>query len=795
MKINELWLKEWVDIDLDVETIGHKLTMAGLELDGLEPAAGSFDKVVIAEIISLEKHPDADKLNVCQVTTGQTGDSVCQVVCGAANARKGLKTAFAMVGANLPEFKIKKAKLRGIESFGMLCSATELGFDTDADGLLELPEDAVIGQDIREYLQLNDTIMELDLTPNRADCLSVSGVARDLAAITKSQFNEICIPEVEVTSSLKLDIVVEAPEDCPRYTARVIEGIDPTAKTPLWMKEKLRRCGIRSISPGVDITNFVLLELGQPMHAFDLGKLNKGIVVRKAVAGERLVLLDEKEIELEQGSLVIADHTRPLALAGIMGGLDSAVTAETTNILLESACFSAAKIAGRARRYGLHTESSHRFERGVDPQLQLRAIERATQLLIHICGGNAGPINNIDNVENYQNNEEIQIETDEISSKLGVAISATSIAEMFTRLGCNVTLQQDKFSVMPPSWRYDLRIAEDLIEEVARLYGYDNIPLVTSSFERPITAIPECDITPGSLQQIMLSLGYQEAITYSFIDLKTEKIMQTGFEPVALQNPISSDLAVMRTSLLGGLFQAVANNQRRQMYDMQLFETGLVFQHQGQSGNEQLHQVRKIAGVVTGVRDRDCWNLGERILDFFDLKGDVEALLALSEESIQWKQGASALFHPGQSATLSLNGETVGYVGVIHPEKKTKLGIKQNLLAFEIDIKLLGDGKLPYFKPLSRFPAVRRDLSILVNEEVSYQQIQHSIENMNEVLITKSHVFDLYSGEGVAKGLKSIAFSLILQDFSRTLMEQEIDELVMRVVDNLHQKFGATLRE
>lgn len=795
MKINELWLKEWVDTDLDIEAIGHKLTMAGLELDGLEPAAGSFDKVVVAEILSLEKHPDADKLNVCQVSVDSTGESVSQVVCGAPNARKGLKTAFAMVGANLPEFKIKKAKLRGVESFGMLCSAKELGLDDDADGIIELPEDSPVGQDIREYLQLNDSVMELDLTPNRADCLSVSGVARDLAAITQSQFNEISVPEVEASSSLTFDVVVEAPEDCPRYTARIVEGVNPATKTPLWMKEKLRRCGIRSISPGVDITNYVLLELGQPMHAFDLNKLKGGIVVRQAGENEKLTLLDEKEIELEQGSLVIADHNGPLALAGIMGGLDSAVTAETTSILLESACFSAAKIAGRARRYGLHTESSHRFERGVDPQLQLRAIERATQLVTQICGGNAGPVINIDNVKNYQNSEEIQIETEEILSKLGIDISAGVIAEMFTRLGCQVILREDKFSVMPPSWRYDLRIAEDLIEEVARLYGYDNIPLVTSSFERAISAIPERSITPDSLQQVMLSLGYQEAITYSFVDVKTEDILQTGFEPVALQNPISADLAVMRTSLLGGLFQAVKNNQRRQLHDMQLFETGLVFQNVVYNGNEQLQQVRKIAGVITGVSGRDDWNLAERILDFFDLKGDVEALLSLSEETIQWKQGASELFHPGQSATLSLNGELIGYVGAIHPQKKTRLGIKQNLLAFEIDIKSLGHGKLPCFKPLSKFPAVRRDLSILVNEDISYQQIQHCVEDMGENLITKSHVFDLYSGEGVAKGLKSIAFSLILQDFSRTLKEQEIDELVVRVADNLHQMFGATLRE
>ncbi len=789
MKINELWLREWIDTDLDIETIGHKLTMAGLELDSLDPVAGSFDNVVVGEILSLEKHPDADKLNICRVSTG--GDNVSRVVCGAPNAREGLKTAFAMVGASLPGFKIKKAKLRGVESFGMLCSAKELALDEDADGIIELPDDAPVGQDVRKYLQLEDSIMELDLTPNRADCLSVSGVARDLAAITKSSFNEISIPEVEPTISSKLDVVVEAIEDCPRYTARVIEGVNPAANTPVWMKEKLRRCGIRSISPGVDITNYVLLELGQPMHAFDLDKLNGGIIVRIAATNEKLTLLDEKEVELVKGSLVIADDSGPLALAGIMGGLESSVTAKTTNILLESACFSAAKIAGRARCYGLHTESSHRFERGVDPQLQLRAMERATQLVIEICGGNPGPVINIDNIKHYQNNEVIQIETSEISGKLGVVISASEIAEMFTRLGCNVTLKADKFSVTPPSWRYDLRIAEDLIEEVARLYGYDNIPLVTSSFKRPISAIPECKITTSSLQQVMLALGYQEAITYSFIDLKTENIMQTGFEPTALENPISTDLAVMRTTLLGGLIQAVANNQRRQLYDMQLFETGLVFQQQ----NNQLQQVGKIAGVITGVTGRNAWNQAEKPLDFFDLKGDVEALLALSSETIQWQQGASELFHPGQSASLIFNGELIGYVGAIHPEKKTKLGVKHNLLAFEIDISHLGQSKLPIFQPLSKFPAVRRDLSILVNKDISYRQIQNCVAAMDEELITNLRVFDLYSGEGVKKGLKSIAFSLILQDFSRTLEEDQIDELVIRVADRLQQKFGATLRE
>jgi phenylalanyl-tRNA synthetase beta chain len=792
MKINESWLRELVDPSMDSAAIGELLTMAGLELDGLEPAAPPFSGVVVARIEAIEQHPDADKLRICQVNTGESG--LTQVICGAANAREGLAVAMATVGAVLPgDFRIRKAKLRGVESFGMLCSAAELGLADSSDGIMELPGDVEPGTDFRQWLNLDDVVFDIDLTPNRADCLSVKGVARELAVLTGDPLTLPGIEAVNTTIADTLPVDVAEASICPRYAGCVIKGVDVNAPTPVWMQEKLRRCGIRSLTPVVDVTNYVMLELGQPMHAFDLHKLQGGIRVRNAAQGESLELLDGKVVELDSDTLVIADHSQALAIAGVMGGNSSAVDGSSKDIFLESAFFVPQNIAGKARKYGLHTESSHRFERGVDFALQAEAIARATALILDICGGEPGPVTDIISDTDLPELPAIALRRERIARMLGVTLDDARVAEILSGLGCAVQASDDGWRVTPPTWRFDLRIEEDLIEELARVYGYNNIPSHSRSWSPEIKPIPERQVPLSRLKQRLTGLGYQEVITYSFIDEKTEALVNPAIKALALANPISSELAVMRTSLWGGLLQVVRHNLRRQQPAVRVFETGLVFL----PGAAGLQQTSRIAGAITATAYNEQWAVPDRKADFFDIKGDVENMLQLChlDYKVDWLPGNHPALHPGQSAVVMLDGEEIGQVGALHPELQQTLDIDDNVFLFDFARDALQQRDLPAFKSLSRFPALRRDLAILVDENVSYREIAAAIKSLNLDLIGGFQIFDVYNGEGVASGLKSIALSLILQDLSRTLGDEDVEHTVTAVLEKLKSDVGASLRD
>jgi phenylalanyl-tRNA synthetase beta chain len=795
MKISEQWLREWVNPKATTEQLVEQITMAGLEVDGTEPVAGVFTGVVVGEILSIEQHPDADKLRVCQVAGG---DSVVQVVCGAPNARAGLKIPFATVGSLLPSddakgFKIKKAKLRGIESFGMLCAEKELGLSEASEGLMELAADAPVGTDLRDYLSLDDTIIEVDLTPNRADCLSVAGIARDTAVLYQADVTAPTIDAVAAQIDDRFAVELQATADCPRYVGRVIRGVDVSQPTPLWMTEKLRRSGIRSIDAVVDVTNYVLLELGQPMHAFDLNLLQGGIRVRHAEAGEKLALLDGQQLELTAGSLVIADHQQPVALAGIMGGEATAVNTSTKDIFLESAFFAPLKIAGRARSYGLHTDSSHRFERGVDYQLQATAIERATQLLLDIVGGQPGPL--IDTVveADLPVPAVIELRAARIKKLLGLDIERAEVSDMLSRLGLGITDTEQGWRVVSPSWRFDIAIEADLLEEIARIYGYNRLPATTIHAELNLKAKPETRIGLRSLRRQLVARGYQEAITYCFVEPKAQQQVCPNDEVVVLANPISADMAVMRTSLWPGLLNAMQRNLNRQQSRVRLFESGLRFIPDGDGLPKQ---DAMLAGVITGRRMPESWTENGEMVDFYDLKGDVESLIGLQGASsgLGFSVGQHPALHPGQTAAITLKGETVGYLGAIHPELQKKMGFSQAVYLFEVTLAAVSEADLPKFTELSKFPEVRRDLAVLINRDVAAQTVLDAVKDVAGDELRNLRLFDIYEGKGIDLKEKSLALGLTYQHSSRTLNEDEVNASVERVVDQLQQRFNATLR-
>lgn len=793
MKFNKSWLDSYISTGLDAETMGARLTLAGLELDSLEPAAPPFSGVVVAKIEHLEPHPDANKLRIATVNCGE--NQALQVICGAANAYEGMVTALARVGAKLPDgTKIKKAKLRGVESFGMLCSVAELGIADSAEGIMDLPaNDAPLGASIREYLSLDDTVLEVDLTPNRADCFSLRGIARELSVLTDAAVTGFNAPVVAVESDARVDVKVMDPEACPVYACRVISGLDSSATTPLWMVERLRRAGIRALHPVIDVTNYVMLELGQPMHAFDLAKISGAIQIRQSVEGEPLTLLDGKEVALQAETLVIADDSGALAMAGIMGGSESAVSDTTSAVVLESAFFTPESIAGRSRRYGLHTESSHRFERGVDFELQLNALERATQLLSQLCGGEVGPVV-LEKIEGaLPALPEITLRTAQIERRLGITMAEAEVDRILSKLGCSGGAVDGGWCVVPPSYRFDLRIEVDLIEELARIYGYDKIPSTPRSWAPSIHKVEEAELDLDTVRGLLVDLGYQEVISYSFVDRETEKVLNPAHRPLALANPISAEMSVMRSSLWSGMLKAVSHNQRRQQPDIRFFETGLVFQQ----GKDGLEQPSKLAGVISGSAGLEAWYDKPRQVDFFDIKGDLEAVLALSGKAheIRWQGVEHDALHPGQSAALMVDGKCCGVVGALHPERKEALELENDVYLFEIDLDLLKNRPVPCFKPLSRYPALRRDLALLVDENVSYSRIEEAIRSLDLDIIHSVNVFDVYQGEGVANGRKSIALGLILQDFSRTLEESDVEQVVDKVLARLELEAEATLRE
>ena len=789
MKISENWLREWANPDLTTEQLVAQLTMAGLEVDSVEALSPGLEKIVVAEVISCEQHPNADRLNLCTVNDG-SADPV-QVVCGAANIKQGLKVVFAQVGAELPGFKIKKAKLRGVESNGMVCSESELQMADSSDGILILPQDAPVGTPILDYLQLDDTLIEIDLTPNRGDCLSVAGIAREVVANNGISLSGPV--DQQVTASIEDVFPVELinPEACPRYVGRIIRGVKVSAESPLWMKEKLRRSGLRSISPVVDVTNYILMELGQPMHGFDLNKLSGGIRVRNASAGEKIALLDGSEVECRDDTLVIADHHKAVALAGIMGGMDSSVQDDTTDILLEAAFFAPRHIAGQARSYGLHTDSSHRFERGVDPALQQRAIERATQLLIDIVGGQAGPVFVQSAPEYLPLNPDILLRHARIERLLGIEVTKEKVESILKALEMSVSPQSEGWMVKAPSYRFDINIEADLIEEIGRIVGYDNIQGTQEAAHASMNSFSETEVSINRIRDTLVNRGYYEAITYSFVSPEIQKILHPEQPTLTLANPISSDMSEMRTRLLPGLVQAVKHNLNRQQSRVRLFETGLCFIPE----NGNLIQKRHISGVIVGNRHAESWAESSKALDFYDIKGDLESLIQMANpQDFEFKRTQNRIMHPGQAADILYNGDLVGFVGALHPIVLKNLDIDQKLYVFELELDGLQQRNLAEFKTLSKFPSIRRDLALMVDEGVTAQELIDSINSLQSKIIQDVFVFDVYTGKEVINFRKSVALGLILQDFSRTLTDQDVEKTLQDVLQILEKQQNAVLR-
>ena len=796
MKFSEQWLRQWVAIEADTRELVDKITMAGLEVDEVEAVAGKFTGIVVGEIIACEQHPDAGKLCVTQVSTGS---ETVQVVCGAPNVRAGLKAPFATVGALLPlkdgpgNFKIGKARLRGVESFGMLCAEEEMGMAESSDGLMELPVDAPVGQSVREYLGLDDNIIDVDLTPNRGDCLSIVGLAREVSANFLTEVDELKVEPVVPQIDDTFPVNIAAKEGCPRFLTRVIRDVDVTRPTPLWMVERLRRSGIRSIDPVVDVTAYVMLELGQPMHGYDLDTLNGTITVRMAEDQEKLVLLNGEEVTLNSNTLIIADDKHALGIAGVMGGEGSGVNAETENVLLEAAFFDQITIAGKARSYGLHTDASHRFERGVDFMLQRKAIERATQLILDVCGGQPGPVSEEVSVEHLPTLSTVELRAEKVESLLGIKIENDLIGALLTRLGLKLTARAEgEWEVAVPSWRFDISIEEDLVEELGRIYGYERLPEIIPAALLKMKQVNESLVQEADLRRLLVSRGYQEAVCFSFIDPELHSQFAPEREAVALANPIASDLSVMRTSLLPGLVKAIFYNLNRQQSRVRLFETGQTFIQ----SVEALKQEEFIAAAITGARFPESWNSGNDSVDFYDIKGDVEALLQKGGVAgeFRFEKSSHSAMHPGQCAALVRAGEVFGHVGTLHPALKKSLGLDNEVFLFEARLDAVTKGKITSFKPLSRFPEVRRDLALIVKQKVTAESLCEVVRQEAGELLTDVCIFDVYAGEGIEEGHKSLAVGMKLQHAEYTLKDEEVNQLVDTIVGRLEKDFSATLR-
>ncbi len=791
MQISEVWLRELVDPPVPTTQLVEQLTMAGLEVASVTPAAADFSGVVIGKVLSTKQHPNADKLKICMVEIGN--EEPLQIVCGANNVQPGLKVPAALIGAELPgDFKIKKSKLRGELSFGMLCSEKELGLAEDADGLLELSPDALVGLDIREYLALNDSIIEVDLTPNRADCLSVEGIAREVAVLNRIEWTMTKVDSVPVTLDEKQSVDVENAFACPRYLGRLIKNVNANAETPVWMQEKLRRSGLRSLGPLVDVTNYVLLEIGQPLHAFDADKLQGTVTVRMGKKNEKLPLLNDQIIELDDDVLVISDDQQPLALAGVMGGSATAVSDSTQNVFLECAYFSPESIAGKARRFGLHTDSSHRFERGVDPTAQHRALERATALIIDIAGGNVGPITEAAAESDLPKRLPVTLRKNRIESILGITLPDGEVTDIFERLGMDVRANFEGWEITPPGFRFDISIEADLIEEIGRIYGYNNLPDHQLLIRAELGDAPESVLPIKKIKDMLVAKDYQEAITYSFVDEEIQRLIAPDDQPIRLKNPISSDMLVMRSSLWCGLIKAALHNTNRQQNRVRFFENGLRFFRK----NNEIIQVKTLAGLALGNVFNEQWAEKNRLIDFFDIKADVEAIISLSGYPAHFDAGQHPALHPGQTAKiLTEDDKLLGWLGMLHPMLEKQLGFEQNIFLFELEQDLLLKKKLPHFEPLSKFPSVRRDLALVVEEKVTAEAIIKCIKSCSIEVVQDVVIFDVYRGQGVGNGLKSIALGMFLQDNKQTLTDAKIDAIVTEVLDSLKNQLSASLRD
>jgi phenylalanyl-tRNA synthetase beta chain len=792
MKIAESWLREWVNPESSSDELAHQLTMLGNEVDSLDFEGQGIEDVVVAEVVECGKHPDADKLSVCKVSDG--GDTLIEIVCGAPNVRKGLKTPLAKPGVTLPNgLKLRKAKIRGVESHGMLCSAVELGLGDDSDGIMELPVEAEVGQSLVELLELPDAVIDVDLTPNRGDCFSILGIARDVSALTGAGLKVATIEPVEATIEAVHPVELVEPAGCPRFAGRLIKGIDPRATSPLWMVERLRRAGLRAISPVVDVTNYVMLELGQPLHAYDAARLQGPIRPRLAKAGERVTLLDEKEVELNPDTLIITDDSGPIGIAGVMGGLSTAVTESTIDVFFEGAFWPPEFMAGRARAYGMHTDASLRFERGVDPEGQGRAVERATELLLAISGGQAGPLV-VDSVQEYlPSRDKITLRKSRITHLLGLDIDDGEIARILRSLQMEVDVIDGGWEVTPPSHRFDMKYEVDLIEEVARIHGYDSIPETTLSARSPLETVTESAIGRERVSATLIGRDYQEIITYSFVDADANTKFCGTESPLVLSNPISSELSVMRSSLWPGMVAAAASNAARQQDRVRFFETsrsyhGTLTDH---------YEVPRIAGLATGPVAPEQWGLKSESVDFFDMKADVEALLSLAcvLDEVRFVPTEHPALQPGQAAEIRRGDAVIGVMGKLHPRLAKDYDLKRAVYLFELDADKALSSAAPEATAISKYPAIRRDIAIVVDDGVSADELVAAVSSSAPDLIREVRIFDIYKGGTIEAGRKSVAIGLILQETSRTLTDEDADIALAAAIETLEKKFAAYLRD
>ena len=791
MKVSVNWLKELVDIQLTVEKLAHTLTMAGLEVEEITPVAAAFDNVVVAEVTAIAPHPNADKLRVCQVNAG-TG-MLLQIVCGAPNVAAGMRVPCALIGAKLPGFEIKQATLRGVESNGMLCSARELGLSEDHAGLLSLEDDAPIGESIRTYLDLDDIYLMLKLTPNRGDCLSMIGIARDLAAITQKALKIPVVSSITNTDDIFRPVTVAAPKACGRYLGRVITNVAAKTTTPAWMKRRLERAGFRSIATLIDITNYVNLERGQPMHAFDHQKLVGGINVRFARAGETMTLLNAQHVDLQPDMLLIADEGGPVAIGGVMGGLESMVTPDTTSVFFESAYFDPNVIQGKTRFLGINSDAAYRFERGVDPDGARDAIEYATQLALKICGTPESKTGVITEAKGeLPLRDAINVRPARVVRLLGIDIAVSEMVAILRRLQCGVTEAREFLSVRPPSYRFDLQIEEDFVEEIARIYGYEKIPAAPPKSTLLMLNFPDGNNSRASIRQTMVDLGYQEVINYSFTPPEWELDFAGNLMPITVANPISMHMSVMRSSLFGGLIGTLQHNLNHGESRLKLFEMGRCFLQDIPSLEAQ---PELLSGLVYGTRFPEQWGEGGQkgvLSDFYSVKGDVESLLR--EFDVRVEKTSHVALHPGRSASIFVGGKRIGLLGELHPQWQQKYDLPIAPILFELDLALLQAGRAPWYQPISRMQTVRRDIAVLVDDTIEVRSMIDAVKAAKIASIIDFSLFDLYRGENLASGKKSVAFRILMQDTERTLVDSEADEKVSQILKVISKEFGATLR-
>ena len=792
MKFSEKWLREWVNPAMGTEALAHRLTMIGHEVDEIERHGDGLDAVVVGEIIEVARHPDADRLSVCRVAAGD-GETL-EVVCGAPNVRPGLKSPFAPVGARLPNgMKLRRAKIRGVQSNGMLCSAVELALGDESDGIMELPDDAPTGDSLAGYLDLPDHSLDLDLTPNRGDCFSVLGIARDVAALAAI---EMKAPDVEAVKASITDahpVELVYPAGCPRFGARVIRNIDMSAESPLWMKERLRRSGLRSIHPVVDVTNYVMMELGQPLHAYDLAKLNGPIRPKLATAGEKLKLLDDSEVVLKADTLVITDDSGAIGMAGIMGGHSTMVTDETVDVFFEAAFFTPKVMAGVARQYGMHTDASMRFERGVDPTGQVRAIERATELLLEISGGDAGPMVDHHVDEFLPSKASMTLRESRLKRVLGAEIPADRVTSILTNLGLGAERTEDGWAVNIPSFRFDIDVEDSLVEEVARIYGYDEIPETTAIGDTPLASAPETHVDLDRVANTLVARDYQEILTYSFIDETTNEFVTGERSSLVLQNPISTEMSVMRASIWPGLLTAASANIARQQDRVRFFEIGKTFH----GSLDAPVEIVRVAGIATGNALAEQWGSRAQVVDFFDIKSDLEALFEMTGKAGEFvfSPAEHNVLQPGQSAAIERNGVQVGMIGKLHPRAAKLFDFNKDAFVFELDADPCFAAHIPVAETISKFPAIRRDIAVVVKERVTARELAEAVAATAPELVRSVRIFDVYQGAGIEAGLKSVALGLILQETSRTLTDEDADTVMSAVLRRLQQDFGAELRD